>query len=366
MKTRILAALLVLAMAFSLAACGGSTGSVSSGSTSGSTSAASGTSSGTSSDTSSSAADAFDKAYTWSLASTYATGTPMVEGFQKFADLLNEYSGGAITLNVFADSSLLDENDSFLSLKSGELEFAGYGTTPLYLYSEDYGFLMAPFLINSKEAYQNIYSSDLFQTAVKYWQTDYNTRDLAGMAYRGFRNMSSDRPINTVDDLKSLKLRMSNNQIWCDIWNSLGATTVPIALGELYTSIQNGAAQASEGPWEQMKSLNLDEVQDYIIETRHICETVGIWMAEDLYESLPANYQEVIDKASQEAVAYMGDQCAAREENYKQQLIDGGCEYIQPDLSGFMTTAEGIWNDYFTNTWKSSTLDEVQSIMSGK
>ena len=366
MKKRILAALLALTMVLSLTACSGSTGSVSSNSTA---ATATSTSTGAASSTataSSSTANAFDEEYTWSLATTYATGTPMVDAYQKFADLMKEYSNGAITINVFADSSLLDENDAFLSLKSGELEFAGFGPSPFYLYSEDFGFMLAPFLISSYEAYTNLYNSDLVTKEKEVWQTEYNTRDVAGMAYRGFRNMSSNKAINTVDDLNGLKLRLSNNQVWCDIWNTLGATTVPIALGELYTSIQNGAAQASEGPWEQMKSLNLEEVQDYIIQTKHICEVAGIWISESLYESLPANYQEVIDKAGAEAVAYLSEQATAREENYKQQLIDGGCEYIaDPDLTGFMTKAESIWNDYFASTWTVTTLDEVKTIMAG-
>lgn len=364
MKKRLLAALLALAMVFSLAACGGSTGSVSSSSTT-ATATSTSTAATSTTATATSTASAFDKEYTWSLASTYATGTPMVDAYQKFADLMNEYSEGAITLNVFADSSLMDENDSFLAVKSGELEFAGFGPSPFYLYSEDYGFMLAPFLINSYEAYMNLYNSDLVKKAKDLWQTEYNTRDVAGMAYRGFRNMSADRAINTVDDLKGLKLRMNNNQVWCDIWNSLGATTVPIALGELYTSIQNGAAQASEGPWEQMKSLNLEEVQDYICQTKHICETAGMWMAQDLYESLPANYQEVVDRAGKEAVTFLGEQAKAREDNYKKQLIDGGCEFVETDLTGFMTKAENIWNEYFTSTWTVTTLDEVQTIMKG-
>ena len=361
MKKRILAALLALAMVFSLAACGGSTGAVTSSTTAGTS--ASSTASSTSRSTAT--ASAYDKEYTWSLATTYATGTPMVDAYQMFADLLNEYSDGAITLNVFADSSLMDENDAFLALKSGEVEFAGQGPTCFYLYSEDYGFMLTPFLINSSEAFQRLYNSDLVQQAVELWRTDYNTRDVAGMGYRGYRNMSSNTPIYTVDDLNGVKLRVTNNQIWCDVWNSLGATAVPIALGELYTSIQNGAVTASEGPWEQMKSLNLEEVQDYIIETKHISESVGIWMAEDLYESLPASYQEVVDKAGKEAISYMAEQCSSREESYKQQLIDGGCEFIEPDLSGFMTKAESIWKDYFADTWTVTTLEEVQSIMAG-
>lgn len=64
-----------------------------------------------------------------------------------------------------------------------------------------------------------------------------------------YRNMTSDRPINDVSDLKGVKLRMNSNQVWNDVWNGLGATCVSIALNELYTSMQTGVANASEIPW---------------------------------------------------------------------------------------------------------------------
>ena len=220
--------------------------------------------------------------------------------------------------------------------------------------------------ICTAEAYQNLYNSDLVEKAKETWRTEYNTRDVAGMAYRGFRNMSCNKAINKVDDLNGVKLRLNDNQLWGACWSELGATPVPIALGELYTSIQNGAADASEGPWEQMKSINLEEVQDYIIETKHICESVGMWMAEDLYESLPDNYKAVVDKAGKEAIEFLEKEAIAREDDYKQQLIDGGCEFIEPDLRGFIDKAENIWDEYFESTWTVTTLEEVQDIMAGK
>ena len=308
----------------------------------------------------------FNDEYTWSLATTYSTGTPMVNAYHEFADLMNEYTGGAVTINIFADSSLMGENDSFLSLKSGELEFAGFGPTPFYMYSTDFGFMLAPYMISSYQEYKNLYYSDLVQECVDSWRTEYNTRDLAGMVYRSMRNMSSAKPVNNVDELAGIKLRMNDNQIWADIWNSLGAVTVPMALGELYTGLQQGTVEASEGPWEQMKANNLEEVQDYIIETAHISESVGIWMAEDLYQSLPENYQAAIDKASMIACADMEKEAVEMEDEYKQQLIDGGCEFIVPDLSGFKSGAEECWNKYFADSWTAATLEEVHAIMAGE
>ncbi len=378
MKKKLLALVLMAAMVLSLAACGGDKKETTKAAEEKTTKAAEEKTTKAAEEKTTAAGDEttkaaageiegpFDQKYTWSLATTYATGTPMVDAYYKFADLMNEYSDGAITLNVFPDSSLMGENDSFLALKSGELEFCGFGPTPFYLYSEDYGFMLAPFLIETREAYNNLYNSDLVEQAKELWRTEYNTRDVAGMAYRGYRNMSCNKAINSVDDLKGVKLRLNDNQLWSESWSALGATPVPIALGELYTSIQNGAADASEGPWEQMKSINLEEVQDYIIETKHICESVGMWMAEDLYQSLPDNYKAVVDKAGKEAIDYLEKEAIAREDDYKQQLIDGGCEFIQPDLSGFKEKAEAIWADYFKSTWTASTLEEVQAIMAGK
>lgn len=307
----------------------------------------------------------FEEEYTWSLATTYSTGTPMVNAYHKFSDLVNEYTGGAVTINVFADSSLMGENDSFLALRSGELEFAGFGPSTIYLYSEDVGFVLAPYLIPDYASYRKIYDSDVLQEKVELWANEYNTRDVAGMVYRGFRNMSCNKAIQTIDDLKGIKLRLNDNQMWSDIWGSLGATTVPMALGELYTSLQNGTVDASEGPWEQVAVNNLGEVQDYVIQTKHVPESVGIWMANDVYESLPENYQAVIDKAGLEAVAALELEAVEMENQYLQELIDAGCEYIEnPDLTGFKDAAEEEWKKYFESTWTAATYDEVLSIIS--
>lgn len=352
-KRRIMALLLSAAVAIGTIGCGGGDDSNKGSGTDTKTE-----DSGKKSDSSSSSSE-----YNWTLSTTYATGSPMVDGYYKFAELLDEYSDGAITLNVFPDSALMGENDSFLALKSSELEFVGCGPSPVYLFTEEYGFTTAPFLIESKEAYQKLYNSPLLEEAKEIWRTEYNTRDVAGVAYRGFRNMSSSKKIESVEDLSNLKLRMNDNQQWSDVWGSLGTTPVPIPLGELYTSIQNGTVDASEGPWDQIKSLNLEEVQDYIIETNHVCEVSGIFMAEDLYQSLSDEYKEIVDKAGKESIAFMEEEAITREDEYKQELIDGGCELVVPELDGFREKCADMLNEYFESTWTVTTLEEVKAIM---
>lgn len=302
----------------------------------------------------------FDKSFTWSLSTTYATGTPMVDGYQKFAELLKEYSKGAITLNVFPDSTLYGEADALTAVKSGELEFTGSGIIVLTMYMQEYGFISAPFLLTSYEQFMNLWKSDLLQKAKVTLEKDYNTRNVGGLAYRGFRNTSSNVPVHNVKEFQGVLLRMNTNVVMNDVFNAIGAVCVPISLAELYTSLQNDTVQASEGPWEQMVSNNLFEVQKYIIETRHLADSTCIWMSNKLYESLPPQYKEVVDRASAEAIAFTEKNCMALEEQYKQTMIDKGCQLLECDISGFITNAESAWNKLFKSTWTVTNLEEVR------
>ena len=355
--TRKMNRLLSLALAIILAAmttaCGGDSGS--SGASGDSAQAAQ---SGTS-------AAPFDKKYTWSLGSTYATGTPIVETYQKFADLVFEYSDGAMTINVFPDSQLGGENDQMQAVASGELEFMGGGSGVFWLYSEEASYICTPFLVPDWESYQNLYYSDMFEQIKADWVQNHNTKDLSGLIYRGYRNMSSDRPINSVDDLKGLKLRMNSNQVWNDVWNGLGATCVSIALGELYTSMQTGVANASEIPWSDAASLKLEEVQDYIIQTQHVNEASVIYMSNSLYESLPTAYQEVLDRAAKEANEWGTELAMSMEDAYKQTFLDAGAQLIVPDHDSFVEAAQPIWNELFKTIWTNTTYDEIVALMQG-
>lgn len=310
-------------------------------------------------------ASKFDKKYTWSLGSTYATGTPIVETYQKFADLVSEYSDGAMTINVFPDSQLGGENDEMQAVASGELEFMGGGSGVFWLYSEEASFICTPFLVPDWESYQNLYYSDMFEEIKASWAQDHNIKDLSGLIYRGYRNMTSDRPINDVSDLKGVKLRMNSNQVWNDVWNGLGATCVSIALNELYTSMQTGVANASEIPWADAASLKLEEVQDYIIQTQHVNEASVIYMSNSLYESLPAQYQEVLDRAAKEANEWGTELAMSTEDDYKQTFLDAGAELIVPDHDSFVEAARPIWDELFETTWTITTYDEVVALMEG-
>lgn len=249
-----------------------------------------------------------------------------------------------------------------MAVKGGELEFTGSGPIAITTHMEEYGFITAPFMITSWDQMEQLWSSDLIGKALDAMETSYNTKNVGGLSYRGFRNTSCSKPVTNVDDFQGVLLRMNTNAVMNAVFNGIGAVCVPISLNELYSSLQNGAVQASEGPWEQMVTYNLYEVQDYIMETRHLADSTCIWMDNALYDSLPAHYQAAVDRAAQEAAALIQENCTAQEADYLKTMQDKGCELVECDISGFIANAETAWNDLFASTWTVTTLDEVRSM----
>jgi len=303
---------------------------------------------------------AFDQEYSWDLSTTYATGTPIVDGLYHFAELLSEYSEGTITLNVFPDGTLYNEADAIMAVKSGELDFTDSGTIAITTHLPQYGFISAPFMVTTYDQIMTLWNSDLITEAKTILEDEYNTRNVGGLAYRGFRNTSANNAIASVDDIQGVLMRMNTNVVMNDVFNAIGAVCVPLSLNELYTSMQTGAVSASEGPWEQMVSYKLYEVQDYIMETKHIVEASCIWMSNELYESLPEAYKEVVDRAATEINAEIEANCFAAEEAYKQDMIDNGCEFVECDTTGMIANAEAAWEKFFQDTWTGFTLEQVR------
>lgn len=339
---------LAAAIVCSLAACG-SSGSPAGSSVSGSSSQ--------------SETNAFDTKYNWSFATTYSDKTVVVAMFNKFAELANEYTDGAVTITVFPNGTVASEDDALAQVSSGELEFCGSGSAPFWTYTPDAAWILAPFMITSKEVYQKVYNSDPLVKARESWATNNNVKDLSGCFYRGMRTVVSTKEIHNAADLKNVKMRMNSNAMWNAAWQSLGCTTVTIPLSELYTSIQTGVAEACDNPLSESGSLNVPEVAKYVVPTNHAVEASEILMSNSLFESLPKNYQDALVKAGQDAMSEFSGAIDQEEADWLQKYQDAGCTVLDFDTASVQEACKNFWQDEFNKEWTSISYDDAMALI---
>ena len=151
---------------------------------------------------------------------------------------------------------------------------------------------------------------------------------LKGLAMweNGFRNVTTNNtPVNTVADLKGLKLRTMENSIHLAAWKAMGANPTPMAFSELYTAMQQGTVDGEENPLGIITGNGFEEVEKYCTLTEHVYTPYYVVMNADKYNSLSADQQAAIEKAMAEATTYQYEQSNKYEEESIDTMEAAGC-----------------------------------------
>lgn len=294
-----------------------------------------------------------------SLATVYDAKAPQTLGAYKFKELIEEKSNGNITVNVFTNGTLGTEKDNYNQMAAGELEMVLAGTQGVDQYASEFAFFGIPYLFRSWDHLGAVLEGEIGQNLKARFE-EQNIRMLQ-VCYRGIRQTTSNRPISNVSELKGLKLRLPELASWVAIWKQIGASPAPIPLPELYSALQTKVVDASEGPYEQIATFKLYEVQDYLINTNHIYEPVWLFVSKSYYDGLSAEQQKLIDECSTEAMDWATDLAAEKSDDFLQELKDNGMEVIDPDIDEFLETAQPVLEQMFKDNWTVTSYEEVMS-----
>lgn len=354
---KIIAFVLAATMAMSLAACGGggntsTPGPQGSGTSTPSTSGSQGTSGG-------SAYDDLDSVNI-TCVSIMEPGTATIQAVEYMKSRLEEETNGKLTITILPSGQTGGEAEQAEALMVGETDMMACGTLPIVTYTPEYGFFDCPFVFQSGEHMMNVWNGAIGDGCREKLET-FGFHAL-GMMGRGYRHISSNKAINSIDDMKGLVIRTPQGATFVDTFSALGCVTVPVALTELFAALQSNVCEASEGPWDQLVTNKLYEVQDYIIESEYYYATSAFFMNSDFYSSLPEAYRTLIDEVSAEALEYGTNLSKEMEEPLKQQCIDAGVEILQMgDMTPYLEATKDVVAGFFKDIWTVTTPEEIAS-----
>lgn len=324
---KLVAALTVCAMAFSLTACGGGGDD-------------------TQKDTKIDA-NAVDKPIVMKLATTVNEQDSFQLAAEKFKELVEEKTNGAYQIEIFPDGKLGDEASLLESMSANELELGIVTSGPFVNFSKDMGVLDMPFLFAGNEEAHKVLDGQVGQDLLDTLEN----ANLKGLAYaeRGFRNLTNSvKPVTTVADMKGLKLRVMENEVYSKTFAALGANASPMAWQETLTALQNGAIEGQENPINVICSYKLWESnQKYATLTRHSYSTAIITMSLAKFNELPEDVQVIFKESAQAAAEYERDWVAENEATQLQEMKDNGIEVVEdPDLDSFKEAVQPVYDEY--------------------
>lgn len=130
---------------------------------------------------------------------------------------------------------------------------------------------------------------------------------LVGLSYwdHGFRNLSnSRRPIAKLEDMKGLKIRVSQSPMIIDSISGLGSNAVPMSFTELYPALEQKAVDGQENPTAVYEANKFFEVQKYLSTTRHQYNPLMVLFSQKIWDQLSADERKILTDAANETRTY--------------------------------------------------------------
>jgi len=271
------------------------------------------------------------QAQTFALTNDSAEDTVTQLMTVRMAELLAEKSGGAFTAQVFGQSVLGSDMELAQSAQAGDIAFVFQTHAPTVNFVPELSVLDLPMIFANVEEARIVL--DKFQPVIA---EAYERAGLVllGFGDQGFREMSSNVRIESLNDFGGIRVRTMANRYHVAFWNAIGANPTPLPWGEVYLSLQQGTIDAQENPLEVIVAARLHEVQNYVLLTHHILHTIQIIMSRQIFDSLTPEQQQIVEEAARETVLFAREQADQRAQERIDILRNSGTEILE--VSGAM------------------------------
>ena len=214
-----------------------------------------------------------------------------------FVEEMSKRSGGKLKVKGFADASLGSDIQMQNALIGGAQEMMVGSTATLVGIVKDFAVFDLPFLFNNEQEADAVFDGPFGQKLA----AKLNEKGLVGLVYweNGFRNLTnSKRPVEKVEDLKGIKLRVMQNPVYIDMFNGFGANAVPLSFSELFTAMETGTVDGQENPVTTIQSSKFYEVQKYLTISKHVYSPWIVLASKRWYDGLSSDERKIINEAA--------------------------------------------------------------------
>ncbi|WRH62308.1 MAG: TRAP transporter substrate-binding protein [Fuscovulum sp.] len=258
---------------------------------------------------------------------THPDGYPTVAAVQKLGEMVKERSNGRICIDVFHSAQLGEEKDTIEQTKFGVIDMNRVSMGPFNNLIEETKVVSLPFIFRGTDHMHRVMDGPIGEEIL----AAFEPHGFIGLAYydggsRSFYN--SKKPIDSIDDLSGMKVRVMQSDVFVDMMSALGANATPMPFGEVYSAIQTGVIDGAENNWPSFESSGHFEVAGYYTLNEHLIVPEVLVMSKVSWDKLTPEDQALIRQAAKDSVPINRELWAAREKVSEEKVRAAGVEII--------------------------------------
>jgi TRAP-type transport system periplasmic protein len=256
------------------------------------------------------------------LGHSFADAHPRAIAMKQFAAAVEKATGGKVAIDVYSSATLGSAEKMLIALQSGTQDLYLGAMSPISVRKKEMQIFDVPFLFGSDAEAAFVLDGPVGRKMLN----DLGDMSMQGLVWAGgaFRNLSnSKRPINSVADMKGLKVRVMQSPMALASFNAMGMNAVPMAFTEVYPALEIKALDGYEHPVVDMCANKMFEVQKYLTITNHVYTPVALLASKKWWSSLTPQ-QQAVQKVAEETRTFERAQELKQASEVVGQLKDKG------------------------------------------
>jgi tripartite ATP-independent transporter DctP family solute receptor len=285
---------------------------------------------------------------------------PTVMAVKYMSDIISKKTNGKHSIKVFTGSTLGGEKDTIEQTKIGALDFVRINVAPMNNICPETMVPTMPFLFKSKEHMRKTLDGPIGDQILAALEP----QGFIGLAFydSGSRSFyTTSKAIKSVADVKGMKLRVQQSDLWVTLIQSMGGNPTPLPYAEVYTALKTGVVDGAENNWPSYESSRHYEVAKNYSLTEHSMSPELLVFSKAIWDTLSKEEQDVIRKAAKESVPYMRELWDAREAKARATVEAGGATIIEIERQGFVDAVKPVYDKFAGDPKLQDLIKQIQA-----
>ncbi|MEM5470151.1 DctP family TRAP transporter solute-binding subunit [Hoeflea sp. AS60] len=276
-----------------------------------------------------------------------ATGHPKGDAATMLAERVNSEMNGKACMEVFANSTLFDDDKVLEALLLGDVQLAAPSLSKFEAYTLKYRLFDLPFLFASLKAVDSFVQSD----SGKGLLTVMEDVGYTGLGYwsSGLKQFSANKPLLLPTDANGLKFRVQTSDVAVAMIEAMGGSAQKLAFKEVYGALQTGVVDGQENSWSNTYTQKFFEVQDGVTETNHQLLAYLLVTSTEWLNSLEPEFRDQFIKIVDEVTIEANASVAATEAKNRQNILDAGGtirELTPEQRQAWVDAMKPVWSKF--------------------
>ncbi|MBC8129456.1 MAG: TRAP transporter substrate-binding protein [Rhizobiaceae bacterium] len=292
-------------------------------------------------------------------ADIHPDGYPTVDAVKYMGELVKERTGGRVEIQVFNNRQLGEEKDTIEQTRFGVIDMNRINLAPLNNLVPETGIPALPFVFRSIEHMHSVMDGPVGEDILKALEP----QGLVGLAFydSGARSFYTvGKPIRTIDDIKGMKIRVQQSDMWLAMMEALGANATPMPFGEVYSALETGVIEGAENNWPSLESSKHFEVAKFYSKTEHSMSPEVLTISKMSWDKLSPEDQAIVKQAAKDSVGKMRELWTAREAESEKVVRAAGVEVMDIDKAPFEAAMAPVYERFAATDGLKSLVQRIK------